>query len=129
MLLTVDIGNTNITLGIFDNDKFIEEFRLASDKDLSQERYEVLLNSLCKDYKITKCVMGSVVEELNNKITRALENTFNVSVLSINHEIETGIKINLKLLVPTELQTQLEHINNTKHQLLLLILGLQPHLI
>ncbi len=95
MLLTVDIGNTNITLGIFDNDTFIEEFRLASDKDLSQERYEVLLNSLCKDYKITECVLGSVVEELNLKITRALENTFGVNVLFVTHEIETGIKIKI----------------------------------
>ena len=33
MLLTADIGNTNITLGLYDNDIYINEFRLASDKD------------------------------------------------------------------------------------------------
>ena len=35
MLLTADIGNTSITLGIFEEDALVEEYRLASDKDLS----------------------------------------------------------------------------------------------
>lgn len=95
MLLTIDIGNTNITLGIFDNDKFVEEFRLASDKDLSKEGYEVLLKSLCKEYKITECIVGSVVEELNNKISRAIENSFGITALFVSHEINTGIKIKI----------------------------------
>ena len=95
MLLTVDIGNTNITLGIFNNDEFIEEFRLASDKDLSKDGYEVLLKSLCKEYKITECVIGSVVEELNNKILSAIKNAFNIEALFVSNEIETGIKIKI----------------------------------
>ncbi len=48
MLLTADIGNTSITLGLFDENALVEEFRLASDKDLSLEEYEVLLKSLFK---------------------------------------------------------------------------------
>ena len=48
MLLTVDIGNTNITLGIFDNESIIETFRLTSDKELPQEEYEILLHTLFK---------------------------------------------------------------------------------
>ena len=43
MLITADIGNTNITLALFEGDKYINEFRLASDKDLSGEEYEILL--------------------------------------------------------------------------------------
>ena len=42
MLLTTDIGNTSITLGLFEDDALVEEFRLASDKDLPLEEYEVL---------------------------------------------------------------------------------------
>ena len=49
MLLTADIGNTNITLGLYEDDKYINEFRLASDRDLSGEEYEILLKSLFKD--------------------------------------------------------------------------------
>ena len=43
MLLTADIGNTSITLGLYSDDKYINEFRLASDKDVSGEEYEILL--------------------------------------------------------------------------------------
>ena len=78
MLLTSDIGNTNITLGLFDNEALVEEFRLASDKDLSLEEYEVLLKSLFKDFKIDGCIIGSVVEELNTKFTNAIRNVFNI---------------------------------------------------
>ena len=41
MLLTADIGNTSITLGLFDNDALVEEYRLASDKDLSLENLKL----------------------------------------------------------------------------------------
>ena len=39
MLLTADIGNTSINLGLFAEDTLIENFRLASDRDLPQEEY------------------------------------------------------------------------------------------
>ena len=45
MLLTADIGNANITLGLYEDDKYINEFRLASDRDLSGEEYEIQKSS------------------------------------------------------------------------------------
>ena len=78
MLLTADIGNTSITLGLFDNEALIEDFRLASDKDLSLEEYEVLLKSLFKNYDIKGCIISSVVEELNEKFTSAVYNVFKI---------------------------------------------------
>ena len=42
MLLAVDIGNTNITLGVFEDNKLVETFRLASDKDLSEQESTIL---------------------------------------------------------------------------------------
>ena len=73
MLLTVDIGNTNITLGLFNSDNNFEtELRLPSDRDLSCVEYEVLLKSLLKDFKISDCICASVVEELNDKLKQAL---------------------------------------------------------
>ena len=93
MLLTSDIGNTNITLGLFDNEAFIEELRLASDKDLSQEEYEVLLKTLLKDFKIDGCVIGSVVEELNDKFFNAIKNILGVEPIMLTNKINTGVKI------------------------------------
>ncbi len=93
MLLTADIGNTNITLGLFDGDKYVNEFRLASDKDLSGEEYEILLKSLFKDYKIDGCVIASVVEELNIKFKRAVDNVFAISSVFVDYTINLGVKV------------------------------------
>lgn len=96
MLLTADIGNTSINLGLFDDDALIEEFRLASDKDLSQEEYEILLKTLFKPYKIDGCIIGSVVEELNKKFKSSVDNVFKIKSVILSSEINTGIKVALK---------------------------------
>ena len=101
MLLTTDIGNTSITLAIFDDNAIIEEFRLASDRDLPLEEYEVLLKSLLKDFKITGSVIASVVEELTDRLDMAVKNVCKVDSLIINSKINTGIKI--KIDNPNEL--------------------------
>lgn len=96
MLLTIDVGNTSIKLGVFEDNALVEEFRLASDKDLSQDEYEVLLKTLFKQYKITGCVIGSVVEELNQKLERAVKNVFDIKSMLLSSESTTGVKIKLK---------------------------------
>lgn len=96
MLLTADIGNTNITLGLFDENALVEEFRLASDKDLSLEEYEVLLKSLFKDFKIDGCIIGSVVEELNFKFKSAVDSVFKINSIMLSCYINTGVKIALE---------------------------------
>ena len=93
MLLTADIGNTNITLGLFEKDRYINEFRLASDKDLSGEEYEILLKSLFKDYSIDGCVIASVVEELNIKFKRAVDNVFRIKSVFVASDINLGIEV------------------------------------
>ena len=93
MLLTADIGNTNITLGLFDGEVYVNEFRLASDKDLTGEEYENILKSLFKDYKIDGCVIGSVVEELNIKFKRAVDNAFGITSVFVDCDVNLDIKI------------------------------------
>lgn len=95
MLLTADIGNTSITLGIFDSDALVEEFRLASDKDLSQEEYEVLLKTLCKPFNIEGCIFASVVDELNKKFANAIKNVFKINPIILSSGCNTGVKIML----------------------------------
>lgn len=95
MLLTVDIGNTSITLGLFDENALVEEFRMASDKDLSLEEYEVLLKSLFKDFEVTGCIISSVVVELNKKFKTAVDNVFKINSLLLSSKLNTGVKITL----------------------------------
>ena len=93
MLLTIDIGNANITLGLFEQDEFKDEFRLASDKNLNQIEYENLLKSIFKDYNIDGCVIGSVVTELDKKFKNAVKNVFGLEPVIVSNKIKCGVKI------------------------------------
>lgn len=93
MLLTVDVGNTNITFGLFEKDDFQKEFRLTSDRDLEQTEYENLLHTIFKGYRIDSCVIGSVVNELNEKIKNAVKNVLHLEPLVISSAINCGVKI------------------------------------
>lgn len=93
MLLTADIGNTSIALGLFEEDALVEEYRLASDKDLSLEEYEVLLKTLFKDFKVDGCIISSVVEELTKKLKTAVDNVFKINSIVLSTQINTGVKI------------------------------------
>lgn len=93
MLLTVDIGNTNITLGLFDNEILQNEYRLPSDRDLALEEYENLLQSIFKEQIIDGCVIGSVVTELDDKFAKAIKSTFKVTPIMVSDKINTGVKI------------------------------------
>lgn len=95
MLLVADIGNTSITVGLFENEALVEQFRLASDKDLSQEEYEVLIKTLCSKYKIDGCIIGSVVTELNKKFKASVDNVFGINSLLLNSNFNTGVKLAL----------------------------------
>ena len=95
MLLTADIGNTSITLGLFDDDALIKEYRLAADKDLSLEEYEVLLKSLFRNYNVDGCIISSVVEELTKKFKTSVDNVFKIDSMILSTDINTGIKIAL----------------------------------
>jgi len=101
MLLTADIGNTSITLGLYEDIALIEEFRLASDKDLSLEEYEVLLRSLLKDFSVSGCIISSVVEELTDKFFEAVEMVLKIKPVLLSTKINTGISI--KIDKPDEL--------------------------
>ena len=96
MLLTVDIGNTSINLGLFDGDALVEKFRLTSDKDLPQEEYEVLLKTLCKPFVINGCIVASVVDELNKRFLSAVENALEIKPIMLNYKSKTGVKIALQ---------------------------------
>ena len=82
-----------LPFALFEGDKYINEFRLASDKDLSAKNMKFFLKSLFKDYTIEGCVIASVVEELNVKFKRAVDNVFNITSVFVAHDINLGIKI------------------------------------
>ena len=69
MLLTFDIGNTNIKAAVFEQDTVVEQWRISTDTRRTGDEYFALLRTLFKDFgldfaKIDNVVVSSVVPQL-----------------------------------------------------------------
>ena len=98
MLLTVDVGNTNITLGVFDGDKLIQSWRLSTQISRTEDEYGVFLKNVLLaggiDKKITKAVVASVVVQLTEKLIIAVEKYLGIKPLNITHKINMNFTLN-----------------------------------
>ena len=97
MLLVIDIGNTNITLGVFNKDELVQSWRLATDIKRTEDEYGVFLKNLLRetelDKKITNAVISSVVVQLTEKIEIALKKYLGISSLIISHKVKTNVSL------------------------------------
>ena len=91
MLLVIDIGNTNITLGVFKEDGLVQSWRLATDIKRTEDEYGVFLKNLLRetnlDKEVTDAVISSVVVQLTEKIEIALKKYLGINSLIISHKI------------------------------------------
>lgn len=99
MLLAVDIGNTTITFGVFEEDKLICTFKLLTHKALNTDNYMYLLESNLHEFigKIDLMVVCSVVP--------ALDDIFKAIAIKINarhKEITIEDKGDLKIMLDDE---------------------------
>ena len=95
MLLAIDIGNTGITIGVFEDENLRQTVRLNSDASLSVNEYIKNFRELLKDFDITNCIISSVVNELDNVIESAVKTVFNIEPIIVSAKINTGVKINI----------------------------------
>ena len=95
MLLVLDVGNTNITLGIYDENGIVDTLRLVSDKTFSVKDYEKILKELLSKYDIKECIIGSVVDELNNVLKEACDKAFGVDALVFKSVLKTGVELDV----------------------------------
>ncbi|MEG2080338.1 MAG: type III pantothenate kinase [Oscillospiraceae bacterium] len=98
MLLTVDIGNTNITLGIFDNENLIYVARLATEKYRTDDQYAIeLLNIMAlnsiKPTDINGAIISSVVPPLTDTIKSAIMKVSSVKAVVLAPGVKTGLNI------------------------------------
>lgn len=98
MLLTVDIGNTNITLGVYQGEKRIGAWRLATVHNRMPDEYGLQLLGLLSQagYEpsdLKGISLGSVVPPLTGTFIQACERYLELHPMVINDEIETGIRI------------------------------------
>ncbi len=98
MLLVVDVGNTHITLGVFDGKEIKATFRATAKQPRTSDEYGIQLCDLLEhrdfDIKdITDVIISSVVPDVMHSLTSAIIKYFHVRPL-VPTTLEMGLKIN-----------------------------------
>jgi type III pantothenate kinase len=98
MLLAIDIGNTNTSLGVFDGAQLVTHWRLTTERARTGDEWGVLTRNLFAlsnlDFKsIDAIAIASVVPPLNFTINRMSEMYFHITPLFVDHTVDTGVPI------------------------------------
>lgn len=106
MILTVDVGNTQITGGLFEDDKLVLQFRRTTSVGNSSDEIGLFFRSVIREngfhwQKIERIGVCSVVPSINYSLSSAFTKYFNQSALFIQAGIKTGLK--LKYANPKEI--------------------------
>lgn len=91
MLLVLDIGNTNMTFGLFKGAKLIKTWRCVTKKVPRIAELEVY-RSASKVGKVEGMIVSSVVPEIDSAVRRALKKRFGVSPMFVTYR-NAGVKI------------------------------------
>ena len=98
MLLVVDVGNTNITLGVFNGEELLGTFRMTTKQPRTSDEYGITLKNLveCQGLKasdITDVIVASVVPDVMHSLGSALIKYFGIKPMIVSAGIKTGIRI------------------------------------
>ena len=99
MLLVIDVGNTNIVLGVYDKTELVGHWRISTDRVRTTDEYGMLMMNLffhdrkvdVKDIK--DIIISSVVPPLMPTLERVCLRYFNVNPLIVGPGTKTGIAI------------------------------------
>jgi len=98
MLLTIDIGNTNLTLGLYDGNNLSSHWRLATDHARMPDEYGLQLQGLLQNAKrtttdLTGVCLASVVPQLTSRVVQACREYLEQDPFIVDVGIKTGIKV------------------------------------
>ena len=99
MILTIDIGNTNITFGVYDDSPTLQHhWRIKTDNDRMADEYGLIMRGLMQHHdlnfqQIKGVALASVVPPLTQIFVKMIERYVQKSPLVIGEGVETGIKV------------------------------------
>ena len=100
MLLTADIGNTNIKFGIFNDNELIRTLTISCNKAKTADEYGVELYSLIRVMGIHRddfsgCIISSVVPIVTTRIDDAVRDILGVEPIIVGPGVKTGLNIRI----------------------------------
>lgn len=98
MLLVIDVGNTNIVLGMYNGDELAHNWRVSTDKSKTTDEYAVLVGSLftlagIRLSDVGSVIISSVVPTMTGVLESLARQFFGKDPLVVGPGIKTGMKI------------------------------------
>ena len=97
MIIGIDIGNTNIKLGVFDGGKLIDSLRLSSSNRKTADEYYYNIKNMLSDRiefsRIHGAIIASVNPHLNYTVEHMITHYFGVKPVIVGGGIKTGLNI------------------------------------
>jgi len=97
-LLVVDLGNTNLVLGVYRGEELINSWRLATARERTADEYGILARQLVGDAihnNLEGAIVASVVPPLNSAMTFMVRKYFGIEPLFVEPGVKTGIAIHV----------------------------------
>lgn len=100
MILTIDVGNTNIVIGVYREEKLALTLRMKTDATKTEDEYMILFNSTLRvnrilPQEIEGSIISSVVPNLSSVLALAVEKLIGHAPLVVGPGIKTGFPIRI----------------------------------
>lgn len=100
MLLAIDIGNTNIVIGVMEDDQILFEARIATDQVRTSDQYGVEIKNVLEAYGVSKdeiedCIISSVVPPVFNSVKTGVIKVIGKQPMVVGPGLKTGLNINV----------------------------------
>jgi len=98
MLLAIDIGNTNVVLGVFDNERLVENWRVGTNTQITPDEYAMIFKDLfgfarLEFSQIDGVIISTVVPPLLPVMIEMSRKYFRIEPMVVTPELNTGIVI------------------------------------
>lgn len=98
MILVMDVGNTNIVIGVMENDKLVTSFRLTTQTPRTSDEYGVTITGMLqqKGIQVTDVkdvIIASVVPDIMYSLTNCIKRYFNLKPMIVGPGLKTGLAI------------------------------------
>lgn len=98
MILVIDVGNTNMTLGVYEGEKLEATFRMMSKTPRTSDEYGIMITQLLKSKgieveQLEGSIIASVVPDVMHSLTGGVVRYLNSNPLIVGPGVKTGIRI------------------------------------
>lgn len=100
MLLAIDIGNTNLVMGCFRDDKILFKARIATDPTRTSDQYGVEIKNMLEAYGVKRsdiedCIISSVVPPVFNSVKTGVIKIIGKQPMVVGPGLKTGLNIHV----------------------------------